>query len=610
MTETPVSRKQIRYIQSQIPAFDVPPYSGQRYEAFVPDTLDWQERAALAVNGLTGPADPEADYEVFWHVHMHGDRPVAVHDNNDQIQNEMQQSLVLMRLVSGSDLNEVVDQHWMAMLLHMQGPDGLLYYPVAGRPWQAQGIDNPQYGGLPPGDYVTGPYNNGEVLGAVALYYLRSHDPVWKELGMRVVDGLARLGVDCGDTIYYPKGMYALGERSDQAAPIPEPWKNIALGWMAQGILQFGTATGYEPALDLAARLIRFVRYHARMYNAEGGWLPDREDGTTTTHFHAHTYPLIGMLEYALLTGDRSLVDFVRTGYEFGKQHGETLIGFFPENVRTARRQTSELCEVGDMIGLALKLSAAGAGDYWDDADRWIRNLFAEGQLTRYDWMARAGRSQPHVPLDLVSQTDDRVGERCLGAFGGWPTPNDFFGARLNGHNSLFMHCCTANGARTIYYIWEHILHYAGNKLRVNLLLNRASPWADVDSHIPYQGVVDVRVKQPIDLDIRIPEWVAPAAASAQVNGQARSLDWDGRYARVGAVKPGDTATLTFPIAGRTDHVWVEKEPYTLVRKGNDVVLVDPPGRYAPLFLRDHYRENNTRWHKVQRFVSEENIAW
>lgn len=40
----------------------VPAYSGECYEAMVPGTSDIQERAELAVNGLTGPTDPEKDY--------------------------------------------------------------------------------------------------------------------------------------------------------------------------------------------------------------------------------------------------------------------------------------------------------------------------------------------------------------------------------------------------------------------------------------------------------------------------------------------------------------------------------------------------------------------
>lgn len=62
-----------------------------------------------------------------------------------------------------------------------------------------------------------------------------------------------------------------------------------------------------------------------------------------------------------------------------------------------------------------------------------------------------------------------------------------------------------------------------------------------------------------------------------------------------GPVKPGDVATLTFPIEERTNVIYIEKQKYTIVRKGNDVVSIDPPGRYCPLYQRDHYRENATR---------------
>ena len=68
------------------------------------------------------------------------------------------------------------------------------------------------------------------------------------------------------------------------------------------------------------------------------------------------------------------------------------------------------------------------------------------------------------------------------------------------------------------------------------------------------------------------------------MNGEQRRLGWDGRYAYVGSVKPSDIATLTFPIGERTDVVHIEKEPYTLLRKGNEVVSIDPSGRHYPLF--------------------------
>ena len=44
--------------------------TASRYQAEVPDTLDLAERAALAVNALTGASDPEFKYETFQGGHL------------------------------------------------------------------------------------------------------------------------------------------------------------------------------------------------------------------------------------------------------------------------------------------------------------------------------------------------------------------------------------------------------------------------------------------------------------------------------------------------------------------------------------------------------------
>ena len=298
-------------------------------------------------------------------------------------------------------------------------------------------------------------------------------------------------------------------------------------------------------------------------------------------------------------------------GFEFGRANGELTVGYFPDTLYVPLFRFSEICEVADMMALGLKLTVAGVGDFWDDVDRWTRNMFVEGQLTpeRAEWLARRAEHFPVSPIDPVLETADRVLERNIGAFDGWPTANDWHSdSSESGHG--IMHCCTGNGARAIYYVWQHILTHADGRLRVNLLLNRASPWADIDSHIPYTGQVDVRVKQAVDLALRIPEWVTPQQVRVQVDGAERSLGWDGRYALVGGVTPGQRAVMTFPIFERVDKVWIEKDDYTLVRKGNDVVAIDPPGKNCPLYQREHYRANTTRWRKIERFVSHERLFW
>ena len=109
---------------------------------------------------------------------------------------------------------------------------------------------------------------------------------------------------------------------------------------------------------------------------------------------------------------------------------------------------------------------------------------------------------------------------------------------------------------------------------------------------------------------MRIPEWVAPRETTCMINGRERGLDWDGRYALVGVVTAGQVVELKFPIYERVEDVHIEKQRYILTIKGNDVVDINPPGKYGPLYERDYYREDVTRWKKIDRFVSAQDINW
>jgi len=49
-------------------------------------------------------------------------------------------ALSMMRVMSGSEQNLQVDQRWLEVALKMQGPDGLIYAPIKGRPWALFGF--------------------------------------------------------------------------------------------------------------------------------------------------------------------------------------------------------------------------------------------------------------------------------------------------------------------------------------------------------------------------------------------------------------------------------------------------------------------------------------
>ena len=69
------------------------------------------------------------------------------------------------------------------------------------------------------------------------------------------------------------------------------------------------------------------------------------------------------------------MMQFAAKSYEWGRGMGSTLTGWFPQNIKPDHKY-SEPCAFADMVALAVRLSRLGVGDYWDDADRWIRNIF------------------------------------------------------------------------------------------------------------------------------------------------------------------------------------------------------------------------------------------
>src|SRR6185295_4043062 len=83
-------------------------------------------------------------------------------------------------------------------------------------------------------------------------------------------------------------------------------------------------------------------------------------------HLHSYTQGLMGLLWYADATHNQRIKEFVRDGYEYCRNFGLARLGLFGEG-----------CATGDMTWLALKLSDAGVGDYYEDADGYVRNQLA-----------------------------------------------------------------------------------------------------------------------------------------------------------------------------------------------------------------------------------------
>jgi hypothetical protein len=601
----------IEYIRKTIPEISVPAYRGASYADRVPDTLDLAERARLAINALTRLSDPEADYECWFTLQVNRKPMVMTHEWSDYVgeQPKFMEALTLLRTVTGDTSHPEAELGMMKAAAHMLGEDGLYYQPIHGRPWA---LTNSNHHPVPwtndpkvaKAGQFSDAYSCGRMLLAMTLWYQRDKNPFWKDIAERMINRFGELAVDRGDYAYFPTpfihpGFLTPGETP--GASVSDKSTHFTHLGAIHGMSRYYEVTGHEPALRLAGKLSRYMRDHSGHYDSEGR--------APNQHFHGSTCTLLAMLEYPALARDQALLEFVRKSYEWHRTIGSALVGFFPEIVRQDYL-TSESCEIANMIDLAVRMSQLGVGDYWDDADRYLRNQFAENQLTHGEWMQQISDTYPKSPVS-GSQTSSDAVCRNLGGFAGWSLGNDFMPQPVGPlpRGFAFMHCCTGNSARAIYYAWQGMLDYADGKLQVNLLMNRSSQWADVRSFIPYEGWVEVIPKQRCHVSVRVPDWVNKSQVTVRVGEEERPASWTGRYLEVGECAPQDKVWISFPISERTQQETIGARQYTLTLKGNDVVAIDPPGKYCPYYQRQKYRQGSVQWKNVQRFVSDERLV-
>ena len=611
-----------------LPQIPLPRFEGERYEAEVPDTLDLSHRADLAIHGITEMLDPETDYLMFDHAWFNRKPPVMTKTWAKEILscgNKHLESLPLLRLMSGSTFNIEVDQKFMQSQLGMTAKDGALYLPVVkhhvgevGR----TGRLNPPYS-----EPFASAQGEGRNILALCMWYQHDKSPLWKTLIEKKVDRLAEIAVEEEDYVYfvnhpYEDDRYSPGNEVYFTQKHREPTQDTATRksrfeslysahhtnfLLARSLCVAYRVTGYKPALELAGKMTRGVLIESRRgFEEDGRW--------RVFHFHTMTASLLALLEYAMITQDTELMELVRKGYEYGKVVGDSVLGFFPEYVPGFEQylkrsvNSSETCEVADMIGLALKLTQAGVGEYWEDTDRWVRNQFVENQLTSVDWVKNLkpesfDQHWSELQEKPVQPSETTEVERAIGSFAGYVLPNDW------GPGSMHM-CCTGNAGRTFYWIWDSILVHKEGTVKVNLLLNRTSSWADVDSYLPYEGKVVLKIKKAQRAAVRIPEWTDRSQVTARVSGENRQLAWSGNYVQFTGLKKGDTVTVEFPMREKTVFRVIEHTPYKLTIKGNTVVDIDPKGKINPIYRRDHYRQNQAPIKKVTRFVSNESLLW
>ncbi len=607
----------------------------------VPDTLDLAESAATAVNALTAIRDPQCNYMPYQVMYLYDNPPYLTHMHasevlwsGDRMWGKQVETLLKMRLMSGSNQNVEDDQKSFEGMVSCMGQQGL-YWTKASH-LLADGS------AVPKNDYAHF-YCLARVMMALLAQYQLDQNLRWLQITQRAVDSLTSLAVSKQDYAYYPDIVMLRSGFSTTSEPVagsmlqnPQGSSDhiqITYGGIIRALCQFHQITGDEKSVELAGRLVQFLRQF-RM------WLPEGEPKAVVAvdhahfkgHVHAHCWGLWGMLDYADVTNDSQLKWLVRDGYEYVRNFGVSQIGLCGEG-----------CTLGDMTALAVRLSETGVGDYWNDVERYTRNHLAETQYLRADVIQKISESpsQPSVESDWKKnpshqikpwESSDEVIRRIIGS-----------SAADAGHVTAAMLggplCCTYNASLGRYYAWKAIIDCHDRNAQVNLLLNRTSPWLDVDSYLPYEGKTIIRNKTSRSIAVRMPAWVDLHALSSTVNGKPATAVAAGRHLVFSGLDKGEVIAIQFPVVESTgiyrngydcvpleDHtevttggVWrglglapapsIPPEKLTartLRLRGNTVVDIYPrdEGPAYPLYLRDHLKGTRTPMKKRGSYVA------
>ncbi len=587
----------------------IAPFEGDRYEVEVPDTIDLVDHANYALNMATRLWAPEWGYELLNSVDMNTNPPKFSMGSGGLITEspKISETIPMLRVMTGSTYNIDMDEKIIMSFVRVTGKDGLCYYPVENRPW-AFFDDYTKTIGKPYSDI----FAEGRQLLAYASWYQHDRNPLWKELAERKVRRLLDMTLQKNETFYFrlsrgytpwddpkkgeviPVGDHNVYERGKGMTGTPAA---CIVGWIPQAGGIWYRLTKEDCFQDLSKGLAQYLRLYGEMIDPNTGeYLADHE-----THI---THSLLSNLSWALTFDNPQMAQWVKRGYDFHLP--------FIDPSQLGILFDQEACMVSDTIGIGIMLTQAGMGDYWEEVDRLIRNTYLNMQVTHVDWL----KNQPFKYLDNLEAGDCQYedgADRCVGVWRHY----------LNKDYREATGCCNGNATRILYYVWSNILTDEAGKLRVNLLLNRASPWADVDSWLPYEGKVAVRMKTAREaLLIRIPEWTDRKKVDCTVNGEKREGTWSENYLDVGAVQGGDMVCVEFPMERRTveavipvllqregeEETW-EKTKCLVTLKGNTVIDIEPGLKY-PLAEHQKYKADKAPVKKVIRFVSKEKFLF
>ena len=547
-----------------------------------PCTLNLEERAEAALNALIGVADTDYNYVPFFSGFLTSKPAWMSHGNWDygSSHGRLVDAIVCARAMTGSDFGKETEEHYRKNLLTYFHSDGLSYRKNTFTKEELASHDSRF-------EESAEMIDQRAVLVALTSWFLETGDEAPRAAADKLVAGLHRIAVKERESWYYPGSEYTShGWPSFDAVHTrltPDP----AAMWGRQSgpLLKYYEATGNRQALELAENFIYNIIHRSGVFNPDGSFNGGIEH--RNGHFHTRMGTLSSIAKLASITGDASMMGFVKRSFDWARTKC-TSFGWTPGDLHDQCYE-HETCTLVDAIATAFTLAKAGFVEYWGIAERFVRNQLAASQLLDISWIDECDDKSNDIP---GVKTYYKVAQRLRGGFAGYAAPNDFVndGFFGRGHIMDMQTCCLGSGTRALYTVWSNAITEKNGRVFINLLLNKGTEKLDVLSYLPYEGRVELKIKEDIDeLYIRIPEWTPYGRVEVRfgentpVNGG--KLPWINTYfLKLGHARRGESITVLFPLVERKTVEQPFNVGYDVKWIGDDAVNIEPEGKIHPFY--------------------------
>ena len=534
--------------------------------------LDLKRHLALGVEFIINNLDERQNYIPFFHYELIQQPTCIRHgpfDSPHVVGRFMDALGRCSRIIELPDEAEIYDA--LAQQLYHS-----LERHASGLPWNSPAPWQPD---------VAAMHNCREVaLGLLALWNWRAEvqaEPALRRLCRSILAAI-------GDGARFP------GESLG-----PDGWTNAFSGILApppattgrliRPMVQYYRQSGDEIALELARR---FAADNLDLAFGADGSIAD----AAGTHMHSITGTITGLIDYGILADDEKIIEGARRAYDVGMRPFRSSYGWvkefrwapwLAEPLQAAGYagfdiNRGEANNTGDLIEAALLLGQAGYPDYYEDADRMLRNHLLASQVVDTSWVQEVTGHEDNDEARYGNVARRARGGFCFGGTNGLMSyPGEAYQVNADLVGGALQSICEA---------WEAIASVGDNTIRVDLLYSKEGSAYLLTCPPPGPEPITLRLHEAASVQLRIPSWAQPAAVTLQINDMATSSATDvimDGYLRLSPLAPDSVVKVWLPTRRETVAEVVGGERYQIEWYNDTVVGISPPARFQPLYGRD-----------------------